>query len=335
MRVAVLGATGLVGQKFIALLHKKLSQSVFEVVASERKYNRKYGDVCVWQEPLCPMPESVQDVVIRSVEEVQSEIIVSFLPQEVAVDVEAYCLSQGKQVFSNASAYRMDASVPIIIPEINAHHIQLLDTQDFLGRMITNPNCCVSGVALALSPLLSFGIQHAHVVTLQSISGAGQRGACSMDVLGNTIPYIPKEEDKIIQETWKILGTMEEPACFPMSVSVHRVPVVYGHTLTLHVTFTHPIYLEEVESAYQKKNMAYPGTYVLHHSPHHPQARKDLTDDDMRVHIGPIAYGGDLKTIKMNVLIHNLVRGAAGALLANLTTFCSQNFRGKYASSRV
>ncbi|WP_348662908.1 aspartate-semialdehyde dehydrogenase [Chlamydia vaughanii] len=333
MRVAVLGATGLVGQKFIALLHKWFPWDISEVVASETKCNQSYGSACAWQESLAPMPESVKHLPIRSIETIQSDIIVSFLPEKVAASLEAHCLSMGKLIFSNSAAYRMHPSVPIVIPEVNQNHLQLVNTQPFPGRIITNSNCCVSGIALALSPLKTFGIDHVNIVTLQSASGAGYPGVSSMDILGNTIPHIVGEEAKISRETLKILGEHNAPAEFSITVTVHRVPVVYGHTLTLHVTFLNSVNIEEILHCYHSKNQEFPGTYQLYDSPWHPQVRKDLTDDDMRVHIGPITYGGDSRTIKMNVLIHNLVRGAAGAVLANMNTYCFQK-SGEYACSQ-
>ncbi|EPP36938.1 aspartate-semialdehyde dehydrogenase, partial [Chlamydia psittaci 84-8471/1] len=121
--------------------------------------------------------------------------------------------------------------------EVNPEHFQLVNKQPFPGRIITNSNCCVSGIALALAPLTELSIGHVHIVTLQSVSGAGYPGISSMDILGNTIPHIVKEEEKILRETLKILGSSEEPADFPITVTVHRVPVIYGHTLTLHVAF--------------------------------------------------------------------------------------------------
>ncbi|WP_139413775.1 aspartate-semialdehyde dehydrogenase [Chlamydia abortus] len=330
MRVAVLGATGFVGQKFVALLHKWFPWHICEVVASETKCSQTYGSVCVWQEALGPMPESMRHVPVRRIEEVESDIVVSFLPEVVAETLESYCLSKGKLIFSNASAYRMHPSVPIVIPEVNPEHFQLVHKQPFPGNIITNSNCCVSGIALALAPLMELSIGHVHVVTLQSVSGAGYSGISSMDILGNTIPHIVKEEEKILRETLKILGSIEKPADFPITVTVHRVPVIYGHTLTLHVTFHHAVDIEDILHIYHRKNAEFPETYQLYDSPWHPQARKDLTDDDMRVHIGPVTCGGDARTIKMNVLIHNLVRGAAGALLMNMQHYCFQN-AGEYA----
>lgn len=324
MRLAILGATGLVAQKFVALLHKWFPWNVSEVVASPLKQNQKYGSACSWQEPLGPMPESIKHLVFCSVEEIESDVVVSFLPEQPAKILETYCLSQGKLVFSNTAAFRMHPQVPILIPEVNHEHLQLLNQQPFAGRIITNSNCCVSGIALALSPLQTLDIAHVHVVTLQSVSGAGYPGEASMDLLGNVVPHIPGEEEKISRETLKILGTPNTPAEFPLSVTVHRVPVVFGHMLTVHVIFRHSVNIQEIQSCYHKRNQDFPGTYMLYESFWHPQPRKDLVHDDMRVHIGPITHGGNDKTIKMNVLIHNLVRGAAGALLANIQNFCRQ-----------
>lgn len=319
MRIAVLGATGIVAQKFIALLkHKSCSWQISEVVASEHKRGQHYEHVCHWQEPLCTMPDEIKSLRICSNEQVSADIVVSFLPGAVAAQLEAFHIQQGKIVFSNASAYRMAPNVPILIPEINSDHLSLIWRQPYSGAIVTNSNCCVSGIALILAPLVVFGLEHVHIVTLQSISGAGYPGVSAMDIYGNTIPHIENEEKKIIQETLKILGSPDCPAKIPLSVSVHRVPVVYGHMFSMHIMFNEPVNIEDVYAAYYRKNKEFPGTYQFHNSPLSPQARKDLTHDDMRVHIGPIHFGADSRTIKMNVLIHNLVRGAAGALLANM-----------------
>ncbi|WP_100934097.1 aspartate-semialdehyde dehydrogenase [Candidatus Chlamydia corallus] len=323
MRIAVLGVTGLVGQKFVALLHKWYHDWVIaEVVASDSKYGQPYAAACIWQEPIGPMPQVIRTLPISKIEEVKSDVIVSFLPAS-AESMEAYCLSQGKIVFSNASTYRMHSSVPIIIPEINSDHFRLLEEQPYRGKIITSPNCCVSGIALALAPLRKFSIDHVHIVTLQSASGAGYPGVPSLDLLANTVPHIVGEEEKILRETLKILGDSKEPLSFKLSVTVHRVPVAYGHTLSLHVTFSQDVDLEEIVHCYQEKNKEFPNTYQLYDNPWYPQARKHLSHEDMRVHIGPITYGGDLRTIKMNVLIHNLVRGAAGTLLASMQNYFS------------
>lgn len=318
MRVAVLGATGLVGQKFIALLEREAFWKVTQVVASDEKVSKSYAEGCLWKEPLMPMPSSVRELFIESIEHIESDIVVSFLPSQIALELETYCLTRGKMVFSNTDAYRRHPQVPILIPEVNREHCALLDRQPFAGRIVTNSNCCVSGIALALAPLLGLGIRHVHVVTLQSASGAGYPGVPAMDLLGNTIPHIAGEEEKICWETLKILGTPYEPACFAVSATVHRVPVLYGHTLTLHITFSSELAIADVVDCYRKKNSVYPGTFMLHDSVWHPQVRMDLSHDDMRVHIGLISHGGENNTIKMNVLVHNLVRGAAGAVIANM-----------------
>ena len=320
MRIAVLGATGLVGQKLIALLQKHKEWEIAEIGASPKNHALSYESACLWQEPLMDMPDSVRDLSIRSVEEIESDIVVSCLPTTVAFSVETSCLSLGKIVFSNADAYRMHELVPILIPEVNSDHLSLLDKQPFLGKIITNSNCCVAGIALALGPLFSFTLEHVHIVTLQSASGAGYPGVSSLDLIGNTVPYILGEEEKICRETLKILGCPGSPAKFSITASVHRVPVAYGHVISIHVTFANEVDLGEIIACYEKDT----ATYVLHDSPWHPQVRKDLTHDDMRLHIGPISYGGNTKTLKMCVLLHNLVRGAAGALIANMNLFRSR-----------
>ncbi len=323
MQVAVLGATGLVGQKFIALFCQQLQGCIVSVSASDDKSGLLYHEGCQWQESL-PMPEEVAGISLQRIQDIEADYVVSFLPSSVAFAYETQLLAKGKVVFSNTSAYRMHPDVPILIPEVNRHHLSLLERQTFRGRIITNSNCCVSGLALVLDPLLTWGIEHVHVVTLQSASGAGYPGVPSLDLLGNTIPHIPNEERKICQETRKILNQTSDE--LHMSVSVHRVPVVFGHTLSLHITFSKPVCPEEVIWAFKQKNQQFPDTYVLYDSPCYPQARKCLTNEDMRVHVGPITQAGDMCTVKMNILVHNLVRGAAGAVLANIQAFIEEGY---------
>ena len=320
--VAILGATGVVGQKVIALLQQRPHLRINEVVASSARAGQFFGEVCDWREGLCPLPSTVGSMILCTLDNVCSPLVLSCLPAQVAKEVEPLLAAQGKLVFSNASAFRMESDVPLLIPEINKNHLSCLKRQPYAGKMITNPNCSAVGVALALAPLLSLAtVKHVSVVTLQSVSGAGYPGVASLDMLSNTIPHIPEECEKIAAEVKKILGGQDCPWSCPMTVSVHRVPVCVGHVATLHITFAHNVTPTQAKKAYQQWNEYYPNLFILHSLPGRPQSVRDLTPQDMRVHIGHLNSGGTSSILTLVVLTHNLVRGAAGALLANVDCY--------------
>jgi aspartate-semialdehyde dehydrogenase len=317
--IALLGATGVVGQKVIALLDQNPLFFIAEVSASEGKKETPFSQACHWKEPLMECPKSIESLKLKDPLCIQSEFIISALPTQSAKKIEPALAKLGHTIFSNAAAFRMHPDVPLLVPEINMPHLTLVHRQKTSGKIVTNPNCCAVGVALALAPFQRLGkIQHVSVVTLQSISGAGFPGIASLDILGNTIPYIEDEADKITHETKKILGSADKPASFPITTHVHRVPVLYGHTATLHITFQDPVDpmgLNHVKQAYQRN------PYVLHEQPQNPQPLRTLHHADMRTHIGALRMGDTPHTVGLVCLTHNLVRGAAGAAIANLMAF--------------
>jgi aspartate-semialdehyde dehydrogenase len=320
--VAVLGATGIVGQKVIALLQSSNHFKITELVASERCIKKKYTEVCEWREPLVPLPKYIGEIRLKSVDAVKSEFIVSCLPSNVAKDMEPKLSHAGKIVFSNASAFRMCKDVPLLVPEINFSHLSLLKKQESSGKIITNPNCAAVGVALTLAPLMSLGkIEYVNVVTLQSTSGAGYPGIPAFDLIGNAIPYIIDEEDKIAEETKKILGEANSHADFIITANVFRVPVLYGHFVTLYIKFKQRIGVAEVIEEYNKWSARFNNLFMLHKQKDRPQPIRDLTHDDMRVHIGSVKYSNQNDILSLVVLSHNLVRGAAGAVIANMNAY--------------
>jgi aspartate-semialdehyde dehydrogenase len=241
--------------------------------------------------------------------------------------MEPALAQMGKFVFSNASTFRMNDDVPLLVPEINEAHLSLLALQKTKGKIITNPNCSAVGVTLALAPLVELGvIEHVSVVTLQSSSGAGHPGVPSLDLMNNTIPHIENEFEKITEETKKILGSPSSPAKFKVTTHVHRVPVMFGHTATLHVQFKDNIDLASVKNIYAKWNQKFPGLFVMHETKGRPQPMRDLTSDDMRAHLGHLRLGDAPNILGMVVLTHNLVRGAAGAVIANMHTYFRKMF---------
>lgn len=323
--VAILGSTGVVGQKLIALLQNNPRFEIIELVASDQRQGQVFGQVCDWREPLAPLPEKIAQIKLSSANSLKAEYVLSCLPSEAAIELEPMLASIGKIVFSNASTFRMDDTVPLLVPEINADHLSLLTKQQTSGKIITNPNCSATGITLALAPLhkLLGGIEHVSIVTMQSVSGAGYPGVPSLDILGNTIPYIKDEAEKITEETKKILGTATTPANFAVTTHVHRVPVMFGHVATLHVAFKNNVNVEQASACYKKWNETHPGLFVLHDKPGRPQATKDLLHNDMRVHIGHSLQGDKPNVIGLIALSHNLVRGAAGAVIANMEQYLS------------
>ena len=316
--VAVLGATGIVGQKVIELLQGHPIFRLSELSASARRLGHYYGASCHWHG--ASLSPDIAGMRLKSLDEIGSPMVISCLPSEVAKQQELTLASRGKIVFSNASAHRMDPNVPLLIPEINLSHLSLLKNQHTSGKIIANTNCVVSGVALALAPLMALSlIRHISVVTLQSVSGAGYPGVPALDILSNTIPHIPGEVDKISRELNKVLGGMDSPASFPVTTHVNRVPVKFGHTAVLHITFQDIVSVGSVVQAYKRWNESYPGLFLLHEAEDRPQSIKDLSDDDMRVHIGKISSAHNV--VGLVALSHNLVRGAAGAAIYNMESY--------------
>lgn len=318
--VAILGATGAVGQKLIRLIEAHDRFTVSELVASERNSGKHYADACVWREAI-PLPEQIARTTLQSHHEITTPLVLSALPADAAQEIEPMLAERGHWIMSNASAHRMRDDVPLLIPEVNFDHLALLDSQTTTGRIVTNPNCLAVFAALALKPLSLAGtIEHVSVVTLQAISGAGYPGLPACDILNNTIPNIPGEEQKIESELRKILGKTSEPATFSIAVHTNRVPVLHGHSAVLHVHFAKKITEEEVRHSFFEATTSFPGVYHLHTDPLSPQPRQHLHDTDNGVHIGRIKIADNGRMVGLITMGHNLVRGAAGATLLNLET---------------
>ena len=234
--VAVLGATGSVGQKFIELLNNHPWFEVAEVAASERSAGKKYKEAVNWILSF-PLPENVGNLIVKDcVPNLTSKITFSGLDSSVAGEIETQFAEEGYYVISNSKNHRMDDDVPLLIPEINPDHLELVKEQEYKGLIVTNPNCSVIGLAIALKPLHdNFGIDAVNVVTMQAVSGAGYPGVSSLDIIDNIIPYIGgNEEQKIETEPLKILGTYENNKInfskFKISAQCNRVTVLDGHT---------------------------------------------------------------------------------------------------------
>jgi aspartate-semialdehyde dehydrogenase len=314
--VAILGATGAVGQKLIRLIAEQERFRIAELAASERNTGKTYAEACTWRE-IYPLPQNIARMKLCSAQKVCSPYVLSAVPASIAQDLEPSLASRGLWVVSNASSHRMRDDIPLLIPEVNPEHLELLDKQTTSGRIITNPNCATVFIALALKPLSQLGvIEHVSVVTMQAISGAGYPGVPSCDILGNIIPNIAGEEEKIECELKKILGSKNEAADFSVTAHTNRVPVQHGHMSVIHVHFAAEISDKELRDKLLETQNIFPGVYQLYDEAFSPQARQNLSDTDKRVHIGRIKT--NRKIIGMTVLGHNLVRGAAGAALLNL-----------------
>ncbi|WP_319581023.1 aspartate-semialdehyde dehydrogenase, partial [uncultured Methanospirillum sp.] len=235
--VGVLGATGAVGQRFVQLLagHPNFELSV--LTASKRSAGKKYRDACSWRLEV-PFPEDVGDIIVSdtTVESLKKvDLVFSALPADLAGDVEMQCAKAGIGVCSNASTYRMEPDVPLVVPEVNADHLGMIDLQRDKGTdgfIVTNPNCSTIMLTCSLAPLRRFSFSDLRVATMQAISGAGFEGIPGMAIFDNLIPYIGGEEEKMERETLKIMGTFDgaevQKAPFSVSACCNRVPVIDG-----------------------------------------------------------------------------------------------------------
>ena len=333
--VAILGATGAVGQTFIRLLANHQWFEIAEVAASERSAGKAYSDAARWLEG--ELPESVARMTVLPVDpqRVSSPIIFSALDSSVAGDVERAFATAGRFVLSNAKNFRMDSDVPLVIPEVNSSHLQLIDRQrrerGWTGAIITNANCAATVAAVALAPLQQeFGIDKLFMTTMQAVSGAGYPGVPSLDIIGNVIPYIADEEPKLEKEMLKLLGIYEagEVKFADMKVSSHtnRVAVEHGHTIAITASFRRKVTPQMALDALR----AWKGDEVTWNLPSRPDKPLAVTDDPSRpqprrdvnagggmtVTVGRVREDPILD-IRMIAMGHNTIRGAAGGSVLN------------------
>ncbi len=334
--VAVLGATGAVGQNFIRLLADHPWFILSELAASERSAGRMYREAAKWVSADA-MPVDMGALTVKACDpaDVTAPIVFSALDSSVAGEVEAAFANAGRLVLSNARNYRMESDVPLVIPEVNASHLALLDIQreqrGWTGGIVTNANCAAIMAVMALAPLHeAFGIRKLFVVTMQAVSGAGYPGVPSLDILGNVIPYIKDEEPKIETEIQKMLGTKAgnfiEPAPITISAHANRVPVENGHTVCMSVAFENRVTAADAEHAIAQwqgdpSARGLPSSparaLVLSELPDRPQPRRDVDlGRGMTVTVGRVRQDPlfDVKLVSMG---HNTVRGAAGASILN------------------
>ena len=332
IEVGVLGATGMVGQQFISRLANHPWFEVRWLAASERSEGKPYATAAPWR-LASPMPDAVRDLRVNACVAGQGpKIVFSALDAAAADTIEKDFAAGGHVVLSNARSFRMDPLVPLLIPEVNADHLSLLPEQrrqkGWTGAIITNPNCSTIVLASALAPLRLFTIRSVLVSTMQAISGAGYPGVPSLDIVGNVIPFIGGEEEKMETETLKILGASGGRVPYPALISAHtnRVPVVDGHTMTVSVDLESKPPVEDVLHALrtfrgrpQELNLPTapnPAIVVMSES-NRPQPRLDAgLADGMAISIGRLRPCPVLSH-KFVALGHNTVRGAAGASILN------------------
>lgn len=334
--VAVLGATGAVGQTFVRLLDAHPWFRLAEVAASERSAGRAYGEATRWIDGT--MPDEAANLTVQECNPgvVRSPVVFSALDSSVAGEAEQAFARAGRMVLTNARNHRMDADVPLVIPEVNPDHLQLLEVQRaqrrWTGGIVANGNCAAIVIAMALAPLhRAFGVERVFAATLQAVSGAGYPGVPTLDILGNVIPYIGGgEEEKIEQETPRMLGALRQgevhPAPMRISAQVHRVPVEHGHTAALSVGLARRATPDECMDAFSSWRPATAGRYLpsapaaaleLMREHDRPQPRRDADRGaGMTVTVGRVR-GDPISDLRFVACGHNTVRGAAGASLLN------------------
>jgi len=338
--VAVLGATGNVGQRFVQLLANHPWFRVAEVVASERSAGKLYREATDWRLG-ARMPESTAGLtVLDYTAELQSPVVFSGLPGEVAGEIEQRLAKLGHAVLSNTSTHRMEPDVPLLIPEVNPEHVAAIAVQQanrgWSGFIATNPNCSTIHMVLALKPLqCAFGIEGVLVSTMQAVSGAGYPGVPSLDMIDNVVPYIGGEEEKMQSESQKLLGRYSveggfEPATFVVSAHCSRVPVRDGHTECISIRLGESPTPEEVIAAFETfrgkpQELGLPSApaqpVIVRREPNRPQPSFDRDDANGMASIVGRVRECPLLGTKFVVLGHNTVRGAAGASILNAELF--------------
>ena len=329
--VAVLGATGAVGQRFVSLLDGHPWFRVTALCASDRSAGKTYGEAARWFLDR-PMPAWARDMnVLPCQPDVDARLAFSGLDASVAGDIEVAFAMAGHAVVSNSRNHRMDADVPLLVPEVNHSHLDLLAEQKKRfpggGCLVTNPNCSTVGLVMALAPIqAAFGIERVIVATLQSVSGAGYPGVPAVDILDNVIPHIGGEEEKIESESRKILGTPGKAAGFAISAHCHRVHVSDGHTLATSIKTTRSASPEDAVATLRafRSPLASLGLPSLPERPvlvreelDRPQPRFDrMAGDGMTVSVGRVRRCPVLD-LRLVALVHNTIRGAAGVALLN------------------
>lgn len=342
--IGILGATGMVGQRFIQLLENHPWFEITWLAASDRSSGKAYGEAAKWRLDT-PLPERFARMAVSPAEpEGAPKIIFAALDAAIARDMEPKFANSGCAVVSNSSAYRMAANVPLVIPEINADHLHLIEEQpsrgDSGGYMVTNPNCSTIGLVMALKPIEErFGIESIFVTTMQAVSGAGYPGVPSMDILGNVIPYIGSEEEKMEAETLKLLGHLDgnhvTPLAAKISAHCNRVAVEDGHTESVSIKLGNKlgraVTQDDILAAWAEfkplagQHLPMAPEQPIEFAPQNdrPQPRLDRNRGrGMAVTVGRLRPC-TVFDWKFTVLSHNTIRGAAGAAILNAELLAS------------
>ena len=344
-RAGVLGATGVVGQRLVQLLDGHPWFQLTEVAASERSSGKRYAEAVRWQLDT-PIPEAARDLLVRSLDpSLDCDFVFSALDSSVAGPAEEDFARAGYPVVSNSRNHRMDPDVPLLIPEVNASHLDAIPVQQKnrgyqRGFIVTNPNCSTAGLTLVLKPLAdAFGLEKIFVVTMQAVSGAGYPGVPSMDIHANVVPFISGEEEKMESEPLKLLGKWDGArfvdAGFGLSAHCNRVPVLDGHLECISLGLKKIASLAEVREALRNfevsAELASLPTAVRHpivvlEEENRPQPRRDVqTGNGMAAVVGRVREC-PLLDVKLTLLSHNVIRGAAGAALLNAELLAARGF---------
>jgi aspartate-semialdehyde dehydrogenase len=341
IEVGVLGATGVVGQQFVARLARHPWFRPTWLAASERSEGRAYAAVAPWR-LAAPIPEELAALTVDACTPGRGpRVVFSALDAAVAGDIEREFAAAGHVVVSNARNFRMDPLVPLLIPEVNADHLNLVTEQrrvkGWQGAIVTNPNCSTVVLAMALAPLRRFELKTVVVSTMQAVSGAGYPGVPSLDILGNVVPFISGEEEKMESETLKILGADGGRSPHRVVVSAHtnRVPVIDGHTMTCSVDLGAKPTVDDVVAALRAfkgrpQELELPSApmppIVVTPEQSRPQPRLDVDcGNGMTVSVGRVRACKVFST-KFVALGHNTVRGAAGAAILNAELMAAEGF---------
>src|SRR5271170_2231849 len=344
-RAGVLGATGIVGQRLVKLLSDHPWFQLTEVAASERSSGKTYADAVRWHLD-GPIPEAARGLIVKSLDpSLECDFVFSALDSSVAGAAEEDFARAGYPVVSNSKNHRMDPDVPLLIPEVNAAHLDAIPAQQKnrgygTGFIVTNPNCSTAGLVLVLKPLAdAFGLERVFVVTLQAVSGAGYPGVASMDIHANVIPFISGEEEKMESEPQKLLGKWDGSrfidAGLGISAHCNRVPVLEGHLECVSLSLKKVASLNEVREALSQFKVdaalaslpsAIRHPVVVVDGDDRPQPRRDVhAGNGMAAVVGRVREC-PLLDIKLTLLSHNLVRGAAGAALLNAELLAARGF---------
>ncbi len=346
-KVGILGATGTVGQRFIQLLSSHPWFEIAWLAASERSAGKRFADACRWKLDT-PLPKHIGDMVLQPNTPPADtsdlpRVIFAALDADVARELEPQFVHAGCAVISNSSAFRMTPDVPLVVPEVNADHLDLIASQASYrsaagGYLVTNPNCSAIGLVLALKPLEErFGIESLFVSTMQAVSGAGYPGVPSLDILGNVVPFIKNEEEKLQEEVGKLLGRYTGSAvdALPAKVSAHcnRVAVIDGHTECVSIKLKTPATYEQILAAWSEFQplrahhlpSAPEQPVVYNEGADRPQPRLDVMNGNgMSTTVGRLRLC-TLLDWKFVLLSHNTLRGAAGAAVLNAEVLAKLN----------